>query len=521
VLTRTPASTDLDGISSLQIGSVSAVKVRNAFLVLAVAWQCIAAKLAWRLTFDDSYIFFRYARNFSNGLGIVYNPGQRVEGYTGFLWELLLGGGVRLGMDVVLVSKILGMTCGILTLVAVWMLCRMLSAANAPLLGGALLLTATSTHIIESYVAGLEIALFTALFCWNMVVLIAVLREEDRGAPFGWLIGSSILFAVLVMTRPDGILTYVALWLVVARKFRRRLSALMAFTLPFVLLYGGYFLWRFHYYGLLFPNTFYAKRGGTPALFAKGLTEIGKFLGLETGGWVLALIVALGAMLAGNLEITILALAIVTRFAFELWSGGVSAGEFHFLLPTLPVFWVLAETLGSRWVVPWSKSTLRAGFVIVACLAILQAAAYLVYVKHRVVPVEAGMAHAHVALGKWLDANASKNATVAVGDIGAIGWWSHRDILDLDGLTDTHISHLPGGYSEKRDSGYVLQQSPEEIVLRSSSCAPEANNVRFGMDQAIFADPRFVREYSGMGCWEFWPQYDLVLYARRVPRKSR
>ena len=42
--------------------------------------------------FDDAFISFRYARNLLDGHGLVWNPGERVEGYTNFLWTILLAG---------------------------------------------------------------------------------------------------------------------------------------------------------------------------------------------------------------------------------------------------------------------------------------------------------------------------------------------------------------------------------------------------------------------------------------------
>src|SRR5262245_60765306 len=54
-------------------------------------------RLYWFLT-DDAFISFRYARNFSDGYGLVFNPGfERVEGYSNFLWVLILAAGNRLG----------------------------------------------------------------------------------------------------------------------------------------------------------------------------------------------------------------------------------------------------------------------------------------------------------------------------------------------------------------------------------------------------------------------------------------
>src|SRR5262249_43827913 len=49
----------------------------------------------WLLV-DDAFISFRYALNLARGQGLVFNPGERVEGYTNFLWTVLLAAGARL-----------------------------------------------------------------------------------------------------------------------------------------------------------------------------------------------------------------------------------------------------------------------------------------------------------------------------------------------------------------------------------------------------------------------------------------
>jgi hypothetical protein len=48
---------------------------------------------------EDAFISFRYASNLIQGHGLVYNVGERVEGYTNFLWTLILAGGMALGAD--------------------------------------------------------------------------------------------------------------------------------------------------------------------------------------------------------------------------------------------------------------------------------------------------------------------------------------------------------------------------------------------------------------------------------------
>src|SRR5579863_3651258 len=58
-------------------------------------------------TIDDAYISFRYAKNLARGMGLVYNAGEHIEGYTNFFWTVLLACGVKLGLDPVVLAKVL------------------------------------------------------------------------------------------------------------------------------------------------------------------------------------------------------------------------------------------------------------------------------------------------------------------------------------------------------------------------------------------------------------------------------
>ena len=69
----------------------------------------------FRFVCDDAFISFRYAKNLVEGHGLVYNIGERVEGYTNFLWTLLLSAFMGLGLDVVVVSQVLGILFSLFT----------------------------------------------------------------------------------------------------------------------------------------------------------------------------------------------------------------------------------------------------------------------------------------------------------------------------------------------------------------------------------------------------------------------
>src|SRR5215831_14983004 len=85
---------------------------REVIVLAAVAMTILAAVtvLLSRLTLDDAYITFRYARHLAEGYGLgAWNrTGEHVEGYSSLLWTLLLAGAARLGIDIQLASKVLG-----------------------------------------------------------------------------------------------------------------------------------------------------------------------------------------------------------------------------------------------------------------------------------------------------------------------------------------------------------------------------------------------------------------------------
>ena len=75
---------------------------------------------------DDVFIIFRYADNFAHGEGLVFNPGEAVEGYTSFLWTLLFGVFAKLGLPLILTGQVLGIALGLATLALTWRIARRL-----------------------------------------------------------------------------------------------------------------------------------------------------------------------------------------------------------------------------------------------------------------------------------------------------------------------------------------------------------------------------------------------------------
>ncbi len=96
-------------------------KLYLLFIFIGIALFLAFLIYTWNLTVDDAFISFRYAQHLAEGYGLVWNIGEApVEGYSNFLWVLMISAFMYLKLDPVLISKFLGLaslmgmysTCG-------------------------------------------------------------------------------------------------------------------------------------------------------------------------------------------------------------------------------------------------------------------------------------------------------------------------------------------------------------------------------------------------------------------------
>jgi hypothetical protein len=251
---------------------------------LAIALTVIAVGVAraygLRWYCDDTFITLRYASNFLSGHGFVYNPGEYVEGYTHFLWLLLLTFSGLLGFDTLGAATFLGLLsyAGVVTIFCVisYRLNRNRLAVVVPFTALALALNSDFTIWATG---GLETMLLTFLLSAAFYVQFFSALPRSRRL-FG--VGSILVLAAL--TRPDAALLFVladllllALPAIMRRPARETATGLAAFNAPFFLLCLPYLLWKYMYYGDLLPNTFYAKSAGA-SYYSRGLFYLWLYL---------------------------------------------------------------------------------------------------------------------------------------------------------------------------------------------------------------------------------------------------
>ncbi|HYW79258.1 MAG TPA: hypothetical protein VE890_06750, partial [Thermoguttaceae bacterium] len=169
---------------------------------LLVGLILLLTLLAWSNRFiqDDAFISFRYAEHLAEGKGPVYNEGERVEGYTNFLWTMLIAGGRCLGLEPIALSYGLGLTCFVLSLVFTYRLaCQVFGDGTAGLL--AVFLLGTNYTFSAYATGGLETQLqaFLCVAIASMVFQIATVPAPTRVS----LVALSLLIAAALLTRLD------------------------------------------------------------------------------------------------------------------------------------------------------------------------------------------------------------------------------------------------------------------------------------------------------------------------------
>jgi hypothetical protein len=461
----------------------------------AIGWDAV----------DDAYISYVYARNAILGHGLTFNPSERVEGFSNFLWTAMMVPIVAIGSDVGRVSSALGVAFGAGVLALTIRFPRWL---GIPALAGwlaALFLAADGSFALWS-VSGLETPMFAFLILLGAFLYVKEQRElfpakqVANGFPT-----SGVVFALAAMTRPEAAAVFAlavahqGAWrLIDQRRLVRREDLLRIAS--FALIFIPYWLLRWRYYQAFLPNSFYAKVsvGGPIAQILRGWEHTQQVVGVHLGwlvlvpaflafGLVVARYVTLrmnGKERAGNERVrraffgfTYFAALILFYGAYIVYVGGDwSVGRFF--VPMLAFVYLLIAAgivLAAEYLVRNTRSAAYAAGTagVLLAMGIWYASSlngeYRIYIGG----FDAARAtEARVTAGKWLAQNVPPGTWIAVDAAGQVPYFSGLPTIDMFGINDVHIGRMPvptlgsgtPGH-EKFDLGYILARAPQYVVI--------------------------------------------------------
>jgi hypothetical protein len=404
---------------------------------------------------------------------LVWNPGERVEGYSNFLDVVLIAALGWIGVDLKTASRVvsIGAYLGIVPLLILyaapdWRRARR-GRATVPLI-----VTMTSCPMIIWALGGLE----STLCAFLALAGVMVVAGELSNPRIERLAAAGALFALATMTRIDAVLFVPPAvgYLALRSEGKRGLRGAGVVAVVFSVVYVPYFVWRTHYYGQFLPNTFYAKGMGHDwhSLFAgiqyvAGIVVRPPALAL----WIAAAGVVVWRQRAMTPRLSYLAATALSYLVFPVLAGGDWMPAGRFLVPVLPVLsLVLYEAMRSA---KWGETPRQA----LGLGAALLAGASLQFAFARLNPVHSdGSAYIGEVVGEYAERHWPAGSTVSLNAAGAVPYYAHDlRFIDMLGLNDLHIAHVPTSTVDlprtkypghrKGDGAYVLARDPDFIIL--------------------------------------------------------
>ncbi len=430
-----------------------------ALLIVTITYAVIAIYTLFPFTIDDAFISLRYAKHLSLGHGLIWNlGGERVEGYSNFLWVLIEAFLFKLNMPTLFIVKILGVVCLILSGYFLYKLSRLFLSVYLSLICACLLLLHRG-EILWS-VSGLETLFFQALLLLTVLILF-IARKQKKNRYF--LIVALLSFA-LSITRIEGVgITALFLLLLFIEDVRDTKCFVERGFLTYLMTYSvliiPVFFFRYHYYGHLFPNPVYCK-----ALFSS-LPGYESYLYLKLIAPILVFNIYL-LFCHYDRRIWYLLLPSILFLLGFLHADVVVAFDNRYFLPTfallLPLLVLSLKEIATVLSIRDSES-------VVAITALLLC--FLSFPKSTIKQMQQfaltnQSAHQfRIDIVHWIHHNISKNYAIALGDCGLIPYFSERTFIDTYCLNSKEMTLPPISLSYKKYVDWVLNIKKPEIII--------------------------------------------------------
>lgn len=455
---------------------------RLALLAALVAALSAAAYLAaagttLRLGFplDDAWIHQVYARNLVQHGEWAFRVGEPSAGSTAPLWAAYLALGYLFRLPHLLWAYLGGVALLAAAgwLGGCWLAARLSGRRQLAWIAAAAL--PLEWHLVWAALSGMEtlsLGALALLVCWLSE------RRRLHPAALGGLIGMG------VWLRPEALLLLcVPVGQILFRARSKRLRPLIELVLGLALPLAGYLLFQHSFSGEWWPNTFFAKQAEYVELRSLPLlTRLLAQLGVP-GAWIGAPELAAGGPLVGVLLVLLpgLALSALRDLRSRRWSRLLPLGwsllhlasyatrlpvtyqHGRYAMPVLPVLIVLSLDgmlggldFGARRGTAWVLGRAWPAAAALTAIAFwgLGRSAY----GRDVAVIESEM----VQTAKWLELNTPPAATIAAHDIGALGYFAQRPLLDLAGLVSPEVipfirdQAVLGEYLDQAGAAYLM-----------------------------------------------------------------
>ncbi len=441
----------------------------------------------WNFTVDDAFISFRYSEHLANGFGLVWNINQPpVEGYTNFLWILIISFLLLFKLNPVISTKVIGLFSALGIVLLFWFITNEFFKDRTKSIIA--FTVSTIFLLINPYtaihtVSGLETMLYSFLllgvmYCgWKIII--------SPISKFIWLFAITAL--LLSLTRPEGILISLALIISISYisykkndnsiKLTSFLPILVLYIIPIII----YNMFRVSYFHALLPLPFLVK-------IVYGITFPIEFLNALFYLIPFILIILISLFLKKprfkiddnnlkNFKYLLLILGIIFIFANIVYvNTPLMNYSQRFFYPTFVLFYltfginisILFNEIRKNKNINLEKNTRI--ILISAIIIVLLVLSNYNGINDLKTQHNYGISfkNSYIPMGKALSPFSDDNYTVAFADAGAVSYYSEWNFLDLGGLNDKFIAEngVTSEYLEQKNPKLVIFASVDGVILK-------------------------------------------------------
>src|SRR5215216_1795431 len=426
--------------------------------------------------FDDAMISMRYAWNFSHGLGLVWNVGERIQGYTNLLMTLIMSIATLVFDKSIAALSIQILGVGFMLAIAY----TNMRVAEIALVNSEIAQPRRASIRILSFLfpllyyplsywslTGMETGLLTLLLLWSVL---SAFRYASSGKT-SHLIETGIYLGLAFLTRNDSLIFaflvgFYILWHRLNQKADRKiLLGLITAVVIYLIFVLGQFLFQYRYYGEWLPNTYVLKLTGMSLAdrISNGLGFILPFL-IQISFMLIPAV--LDIFLCFSKEKLLLLSLFIAAVTYQTYIGGDPWNYWRMMSPAIPLLGIVFISAANFGVsTQTSRSRILHGFgpdtqlTLIVLIGVLVASAYFLpeaLFLDRPFYVSANQHNLNIAVA--LSEVTTPDASAGILWAGAIPYFSERRGIDFLGKSDRYIAHLAPDLSGK--IGVNGMQSP-------------------------------------------------------------
>lgn len=440
---------------------------------ISMGGYLLASKLFYGIGFplDDAWIHQTYARNLARGEGWSFLPGEPSAGLTAPLWAALLAPGHLVGAAPFLWTYFLGwLILWGLGIAGMWGWAALSPHQGRWTLAAGILIV-SEWHLVWAAASGMETLLFGLFVLVVLISVVYLTNEKKASGPKEWLV-PGLLIGASAWIRPEGItllgpVGFVLLFQGIGwkEKLQRGGYSLIGFLVLF-LTYLSFNRWLA---GAWWPNTFYAKQAEYAILTQAPLLNrlLREFMQPLIGVGVLLLpgfiylmiqaihhkkwgIVAGGGWVLGHLSLYAVRLPVTYQHGRYV----MPVMAVYFLWGLAGISYLIQAEATHRW--RWVLSRVWAFSIILVTLSFWKIGANGYAEDVGVINSEM------VTTANWIAENSPEESLIASHDIGALGYFAERPLLDLAGLVSPDV--IPFIRNETRLAEYMNARNPAYLV---------------------------------------------------------